>query len=189
MFFEAMLENVPFSSWGEETISYAEKKLQVRHGTFKLYFPKGAIDAIDYMCSYFDSLLAERIKNSDIENYKTAKRVRESVIMWLDILKEYKEVIEKTMAFLSLPGNLNKATSFLWRTASVIWYDAGYDDSVDFNYYSKRFLLTGVLSSVLLYFVKDNSDNFMSTIEFLDNRLKDAAYMGKAAKFFKSCGR
>lgn len=189
MFLQVMLKEVAFSSWGEETIACAERQLGVENGTFKLYFPKGVIDAIDYMCSYFDSLLVEKIKNSDISNYKTGKRVREAVVMWLGILVAYKETIEKTMAFLSLPENLNKGGSFLWRTASVIWYDAGYDDSVDFNYYSKRLLLMGVLSSVLLYFIKDNSDNFVSTREFLDNRLRDVTYMGKVAKFFKSWGK
>ena len=53
-----------------------------------------------------------------------------------------------------------------------MWYAAG-DTSADFNYYTKRGLLTPVYTTTLLYWLNDDSEGFENTWGFLDRRIAD----------------
>ena len=69
-----------------------------------------------------------------------------------------------------------------------IWYICG-DRSLDFNWYSKRFLLSGnhpilsrigIYTSTELFYLNDQSKNKTQTVKFLDRRLKDSFQFSKA---------
>ena len=49
-----------------------------------------------------------------------------------------------------------------------MWYISG-DNSTDFNFYTKRMILSGVYSSVILHFI--NNDSLLETEKKLDNNL------------------
>merc|ERR1712127_340224 len=60
----------------------------------------------------------------------------------------------------------------LLRLCDEIWYQLG-DNSVDFNWYSKRLILAAIYKSTEFFMLQDKSENYIDTIKFLDNRLKD----------------
>ena len=49
-----------------------------------------------------------------------------------------------------------------------MWYISG-DNSTDFNFYTKRMILSGVYSSVILHFI--SNDSLLETEKKLDNNL------------------
>ena len=49
-----------------------------------------------------------------------------------------------------------------------MWYIAG-DNSTDFNFYTKRMILSGVYSSLILHFI--NNDSMLETEKKLDDSL------------------
>ena len=49
-----------------------------------------------------------------------------------------------------------------------MWYLSG-DNSTDFNFYTKRMILSGVYSSVILHFI--SNDSLLETEKKLDNNL------------------
>ena len=53
-----------------------------------------------------------------------------------------------------------------------MWQAAG-DVSTDFNFYTKRGLLAGVLSATTLYWMNDGSDGQADTRAFLDRRISE----------------
>jgi len=59
-----------------------------------------------------------------------------------------------------------------------MWHGIG-DTSVDFNFYSKRALLAGVVSSTVLFWLQDESDDFSATWAFLDRRIEDVMKIQK----------
>ena len=59
----------------------------------------------------------------------------------------------------------------------LIWHYAG-DKSVDYNWYSKRILLSGVINSTQLHMLQDKSPDFEDTWHFLEARLQDVASIG-----------
>jgi len=58
----------------------------------------------------------------------------------------------------------------------LVW--AG-DTATDFNFYTKRLLLSGVLGSTTLYWLEDRSPGGVDTHGFLDRRLADVLALPK----------
>lgn len=106
-------------------------------------------------------------------------RITEAIKLKLKIYSECKEVIARTVAYLSIPFKSSLGLRLLWQTADLIWYEAGLDKSTDFNYYTKRALLSSVYSSTLIYWLSDNSPNYQDTIQFLERRIDNVISIGK----------
>ena len=64
-----------------------------------------------------------------------------------------------------------------YNTCDTIWRAAG-DVSTDFNFYTKRGLLAGVVLSTTLYWLQDSSDGNQATSAFLDRRIQDVLIVG-----------
>jgi ubiquinone biosynthesis protein COQ9 len=60
----------------------------------------------------------------------------------------------------------------------MIWRAIG-DTSTDFNFYTKRGLLSGVLTSTMIYWFGDNSEGNDETWKFLDRRIADVMQIEK----------
>ena len=58
------------------------------------------------------------------------------------------------------------------------WRTIG-DTSTDFNFYTKRGLLSGVYTSTMLYWFADTTEDFAETWKFLDNRIANVMQIEK----------
>ena len=74
--------------------------------------------------------------------------------------------------YLLLASNNIQILKLLATTADEIWHQAG-DTSTDFNYYSKRMLLAGVYSASFMKWLSDDSEHFIDTQKFVENRIED----------------
>jgi ubiquinone biosynthesis protein COQ9 len=59
--------------------------------------------------------------------------------------------------------NCFKIADFIWREIR--------DQSTDFNFYTKRLTLAKIILRSLLVFVKDDSENFTKTKNFIDSQI------------------
>lgn len=177
----AMLPHVPFEGWSEDLFGIVAKELGEEEGGLKLHFEGGIVDVISYFSSRNDLEMARRFKEMLVENpeMRVRDKIRNSIITRLEIYDEMKLIIAKSVAFLSLPWNLGRSASMTWRTVDMIWRESAGDASTDFNYYTKRALLMGVYTSVIMYWLADDSKNFKDTLAFLDNRIEDVMTVGK----------
>jgi ubiquinone biosynthesis protein COQ9 len=66
----------------------------------------------------------------------------------------------------------------IWGTSDLIWTTLG-DTSDDYNWYSKRTILSGVYSATLLYWLGDQSDGHADTWDFLDRRIDNVMQFEK----------
>ena len=87
-----------------------------------------------------------------------------------------------------LPQNLYKSQQLLWQTCDQIWYLAG-DRSTDYNYYTKRSLLGYVYTSSVLYWLSDESADYLETKKFIRLKIQEVLKLGKwkssVFRFFK----
>ncbi|MCH2037097.1 MAG: COQ9 family protein, partial [Rickettsiales bacterium] len=90
-----------------------------------------------------------------------------------------------TISYLLMPHHMVIANKLLFRTSGMIWRAIG-DTSTDYNYYSKRLLLSGVYSSSLLYWINDDSDEHEDTYAFIDRRIADVMTLGKCRAKYMS---
>jgi len=66
----------------------------------------------------------------------------------------------------------------IWGTADAIWNALG-DTSRDVNWYTKRMTLSGVYSSVVLYWLGDDSLDQQATDAFIDRRIDNVMQFEK----------
>merc|ERR1719244_2145250 len=77
----------------------------------------------------------------------------------------------EALTLLAKPQNIPESVSLLQQLSDDIWYRAG-DTSADLNWYSKRMLLAGIISSTEVFMLQDTSPDFQETWKFLDRRFE-----------------
>jgi|APCry1669188879_1035177.scaffolds.fasta_scaffold01245_5 ubiquinone biosynthesis protein COQ9 len=178
----SIIEILPYEAFDINIISKACKNIGLQSEYADLLFPNGRAEFLEVFRDYIDEIMVERIKNELSEVKSITSRISESLKIRFEILDKYKIIIPKIIAFYSMPWNHLKLYPYTWKSMNLIWRTAGNDKSTDFNYYTKRGLLTGVYWATLLYWLSDESTNYESTHDFLNRKL---ILIGKVAKKIK----
>ncbi len=89
------------------------------------------------------------------------------------------------MAVSAEPGNALNTLKHHGEMVDLIWHYAG-DKSTDFNWYSKRILLSGVVNSTQLHMLQDKSEDYRDTWTFLEERLSNVASIGMSMNKLRS---
>ena len=168
----AMLHHVTFDGWSLRSLSKGVADAGYTPDMALRAFPSGLRDVADHFSSYIDEEMQMERRFYKIEHMKIRERIATCVRIRLQILARHREAVRRLVSFLALPPNAPLAALCAWRTCSVMWSVAG-DTSTDFNYYTKRGLLTSVYTTTLLCWLNDDSKNFKKTWSFLDRRISD----------------
>ncbi len=132
--------------------------------------PRGSIDLVLADQERIDAAMAARLESasSGLESCRFRDRVAFAVMTRLELMD--KEVTRRTSALLSLPVHASDGMRAVWRTVDLIWNALG-DRSLDLNWYTKRLLLSSIVSSTTIYWLSDRSPDDADTREFLDRRI------------------
>lgn len=186
---KAALPHIPFDGFTEKLLERASKQTGIDKPTMARLFPKGALDLLEEFSVSVDREMEERIKALDLAAMRVRDRIRSAITIRLDILRPNKEAARRAAAFLTLPPNLPLGAKLLWRTVDIMWRATG-DTTTDFNYYTKRAILSGVYSSTLMRWFNDHSDDEEATAAFLDSRIEDVMNFEKfKAQVKKEAGK
>jgi len=153
--------------WSGDLSRRAGKAAGLSSQETDLLLPHGSRDLAALLSRRCDAAALAALANTDPRTLKIRERIRTGVIARLDAHRDYGPAAQRCMGFLSLPGNLPLAGRLIWETADVLWRWAG-DTATDENHYSKRAILSGVLSAVM---VTDLTSGREAAIEQLDARL------------------
>lgn len=168
-FLDAALDEAGFSGWFPASLDRARLAAGLSEGEAMLAAPRGAIDLID---AWFDR--AERAMERAIEACEPGTKIRDkarlAVRVRLEALATHKESLRRAAIYLAMPNNAADALRIGWRAADRAWTSMG-DRSTDFNYYSKRTILSGVHLATLAFWLQDDSDDNAPTWAFLDRQL------------------
>jgi ubiquinone biosynthesis protein COQ9 len=182
----SIIEILPYEAFDINIISKACKNIGLQSEYANLLFPNGRAEFLEVFRDYIDEIMVERIKNELGEVKSITSRIFESLKIRFEILDKYKIIIPKIITFYSMPWNHLKLYPYTWKSMNLIWRNAGNDKSTDFNYYTKRGLLTGVYWATLLYWLSDESTNYESTHDFLSRKLILIGKVGKKIKQFSN---
>jgi ubiquinone biosynthesis protein COQ9 len=180
-----LLANAPFDGWSERSLKAAIKEVGLEENAGHALFPNGVIDAIALHSELADTAMAEIMESAEWQSKKTTAKIRDAILWRLQEQLPNREAIRKALAVLSMPQHYAAGLKMTQRTIDTLWYGAG-DQSTDFNYYTKRLLLTGVYGGTLLAWLDDDSVDMTETAAFLDRRLADVMKIGKLTQECKA---
>lgn len=166
----AVGENAVFDGWTAKAVDTAAAQLGIDPAQARLAYPKSKIDMIDAYIAAVDAAMTAEFPPAKIAAMKVRDRVRSQLWFRLRTMGPAREALRSAMAILAMPQNGPRALGIGWRTADLIWRNAG-DTASDYNHYTKRLTLSAVYGSTLIAWLDDQSDNFADTAAFLDRRL------------------
>lgn len=163
------LASVPREGWSEALLDHAAMITENDASLGWRLFPKGPTQAIDLWHSLLDKEMEASLPPA--ESLRVRERVREGVKTRLLLLAPHRELARKTAIYLARPSLVGHGARLIYRTVDKIWYYAG-DTSTDYNFYTKRALLTAVYSATFLHWLQDEGEEFEKTWAFLEKRIE-----------------
>lgn len=181
---QAALPDVPFDGWTVALLERAADKAGIDGHDLHAAFPDGVTGLIAHFSRWADAQTLLRLEKANLADMRVRDRITLGVRTRLEVLAPHKQSLSTALAHMSLPPRNLKLAKLVWETADKIWWAAG-DSATDYNHYTKRFLLSGVLSATALFWLNDKSSGHADTWEFLDRRIENVMKVGQKIATFK----
>jgi ubiquinone biosynthesis protein COQ9 len=172
------LAHVAFDGWHDNTLKAAAEKVGASDAELKAAFPRGIADALLFFSSEADRQAVEAIEAADLKAMRVRERVTFAVRQRIEAVMKHKEAARRGAAVFALPQHAIDGATAIYRTVDALWRAIG-DTSADFNFYTKRALLSGVFTTTMLYWFADSSEGHQDTWKFLDRRIADVMQIEK----------
>lgn len=134
--------------WDAALVAKAGAEIGLSAAETELLVPNGARDLAALLIRRHDAAAAKTLAQVDATSLKIRERIYHAVAERIEAAMADDLAVRKASVFLASPGNAGLLGRLLWATADMIWRWAG-DTAVDFNHYSKRAILSGVIASTL----------------------------------------
>ena len=174
---KAALDNAAFDGWSWDVVLQSAAEQDISTNQVAAVFPQRLLSVSMHVADLADRWMFETLKATDPEDHRIRDRICLAVLARYEALNPYKDAMSYIATYWSLPGRQSKAAKTLWRTADRIWDWAG-DTATDYNRYTKRGLLSGILGATTLCWLSDNSEDMEDTKAFLDRRIDNVMVVG-----------
>ena len=177
---EAALPHIPFDGWQWAVAERAAQDCGYEKSMAAAIFPAGLSDLVAHFSDRADRWMLSDLSAIVPESLRVRDRVAMAVMTRIDRLTPQREAVRLAMAYWAVPTRHLQAGRCLWRTADRIWNWAG-DTATDYNRYTKRTLLGGVIASTTLAWLNDGDPATARprTEEFLHRRIENVMKLGK----------
>ena len=165
------LPNVAFDGWSNSTFVAACREADISERKARLFCPRGALDLAIAFHKWGDEQFENAFKKKKISELKVREKIRKAVELRIKLASD-KEAVRRGAVLFALPIYAFEGSRLIWDTSDLIWELIG-DNSEDYNWYSKRAILSAVYASTVLYWLGDNSEGSEETWHFLDRRIED----------------
>jgi ubiquinone biosynthesis protein COQ9 len=170
---DAMLAIAAETGWTLAALDRAAEKAGLSKGQVLLACPGGVADLLDALGARAAKAAEARLAQPDISAMKVREKVASAVRAYLAFLEPHKAAVKRAAA---TPANLAAGPRGLWSGADAIWAGLG-DKSTDYNWYTKRAILSGVLGSTLVAWL--GTDDRSEVDAFLDRRIENVMQFEK----------
>ena len=160
------IQEVPKFGWSRETLLHCAKKQKLSTPNLALMFPSFEYDVLKYLIAQNNSLVEKNYNSFNNTRLKTRDKIKTIMELKFDSNAYLKDALPEMLKFLLRPGNIFMSIKMLHQNSDFIWNLAG-DKSNDFNYYSKRGLLSMVYLATLIYWLNDKSNKGIGTKNFI----------------------
>ena len=173
----AILPHVAFEGWSQTAYAAAVADTGLNPDHAKTLCPRGAVDLAVAFHQQGDQAMIAAVKAADLRQMRYRDKVAFAIRARLDAITD-KEALRRGTALFSLPHKAADGAKLIWGTADAIWDSLG-DTSDDFNWYSKRATLSAVWTSVVVYWLGDDSLDGQATDAFIARRIDNVMQIEK----------
>lgn len=145
---DAAVERAPGLGWNSRMVRAACAANGLSLGDEELLFPNGARDLAALLSRRHDDRALASLAEVDPKSLKIRERIARAVSARMEAGATDLEATRRCAAFLALPVNADLGLKLAWETADELWNWAG-DTATDWNHYSKRAILSGILIPAL----------------------------------------
>ena len=181
----------------KNSLENISKKYGLDVNQTELLFPEGNIDLIKFTLEQLNNELEEYCRKIDLIRLPVHKRIKKVLLSKIFLMNKNKLFYRSIFFNLLIPKKNFSLSSQLYNSVDQIWFIAG-DSSTDFNFYTKRLILSIIYSRVMLFFFNNNNQEELENI--LDESLQRVSkipeiksklkifkeYFPKVAKFVKN---
>ncbi|MBL0941486.1 MAG: COQ9 family protein [Alphaproteobacteria bacterium] len=172
------LKHVPVEGWTLNALNLGAIEAEVNNQDVLVFFNHNMDNVISYYSEMLDLQMTQMLESYNLETRKIRERIALAVMTRLELMAPHREAAKRTASYLAFPTKLPFALRLLYKTVNTMWYCAG-DTATDFNFYTKRGLLTGVYSSAFIYWLNDQSAGFADTRAFVERRISNVMVIPK----------
>ncbi|MEM7422133.1 MAG: COQ9 family protein [Pseudomonadota bacterium] len=169
---EAVLPHVAFDGWSADSLYAGAHDIGMDVSEARSLFPQPGADMAAAYHRMLDRRLAAELSDTDLSTMRIRERITFCVRRRLELIGTDREAVRRAATLFALPMNMPVGSKLIWETADTIWTACG-DTADDYNWYTKRAILSGVYSATVLYWLGDQDPRSMPTWDFLDRRIDD----------------
>jgi rpsU-divergently transcribed protein len=190
-FIEQIIDSLTFEPISQDLLEKVSTNIYGNAAHYKCLFIGSKIDTMrEILCSIenaLDHTMACKINQYITSNPEVgiSKKIHHALmsriygtgmnnLMYRNILKTYAHPRYQVL-------RLKNA----WKTSDTIWHQIGATDT-DFNYYSKRIILTAIYVSTLIYYMSSLNIQKIDLDNFITNAIKSITSTAKAIKCIKA---
>ena len=181
----------------QNSLENISKKYGLDINETELLFPEGNNDLIKFTLEQLNNELKEYCRKIDLIRLPVHKRIRKVLLSKISLMNKNKVFYRSIFLNLLIPKKNFSLSGQLYKSVDQIWFIAG-DSSTDFNFYTKRLILSVIYSRIMLFFFNNNNQQELEDI--LDESLQRVSkipeiksklkifkeYFPKVAKFVKN---
>lgn len=145
---DAALRRAPALGWNSRLVRAACEDNGLSRGDEELLLPNGARDLAALLSRRHDDRALESLAGVEAKSLKMRERIARAVSARMEAGAADLEATRRCAAFLALPVNADLGLKLAWESADLLWNWAG-DTATDWNHYSKRTILSGILIPAL----------------------------------------
>jgi len=179
---DAALLHVAEEGWSAEALAAGAQDVGLRAASAGA-FPRGPVELAWHAMRRGNEAASAAMQAAGAEALAALPvnaRVRLGVRARLEHEARFARSWPQAMALGAQPAHARETARLLAELADEVWFWAG-DRSTNLHWYSRRALLVGVFLASEAHMLADRSPALEDTWAFLDRRLEDAAWLGRAA--------
>ncbi|MGA9658970.1 MAG: COQ9 family protein [Asticcacaulis sp.] len=158
----AVADFVPELGLNALSLKAGARILGMSDGESELIAPNGATDIAAILWRAHDAALPESAES--LSDMKIRQKIAHLLNLRLDAAAEHEKLAMRLMGFFALPRHAALYHRLLWQTADTIWRLAG-DKALDENHYSKRLIVSGILTTAMMTRLSQGRDAQLAQID------------------------
>lgn len=182
-FFKSCVKHLNQMSWGTSLLNTVNKDCNFLDNYHLALYPDGMNQILAEFEDYINAQMLE-ILNHDTTPKKIREKISQALFIRITKILSKASLINYA-TYLALPQNAMITMESVCKGCDAIWRYAG-DQSTDFNYYTKRGLLSPVYVAAYSYYLGDDSQDSQDTQKFINSSLEKVIKIGTLGSKIKN---